>query len=175
MIGSFRHFVLVFVAIVATASAAFSQATPTPHQADLLFRDGKIVRRVSVTISQDKDNLVIKGTDKKKPFSLTIPIKEIKGADYTYTEKPMAWEAIGTTSYIVMLSGYVGVADLAIFLPTILTKKKQHWLVLDTNGESMLFQLRNKDYRQLILEMSQNGINTTDSGKARKPDLKARP
>jgi hypothetical protein len=157
--------VIISALLAVNISPARSQSPSVAHQADLLFRDGKVVRKVAVTISEDRQTLTIAGQDKKTPFTLAIPVEQIKGADYTYTQKPQVWEAIGTTSYIVVLSGYVGAIDLAIFMPFILTKKKQHWLVIETQDQSLLLQLRNNDYRQLVLEMSNNGIRVQDSGK----------
>lgn len=163
-------FLLVFGSIL--GFSVHAQTSVESYGADLLFRENNVTRKVSVQISQDKDAVTINGTEKKAPFTITLPMREIKRADYTYTQKPLALEAIGTTSYIILLSGYIGVPNLAIFMPMILTKKKRHWLVIEAEQGKFLFQLKNKDYRQLMLQMHNAGINIQDAGKAKKAPVR---
>jgi hypothetical protein len=142
------------------AAAALTPAQAV-YQADLLVSDGKNVRTQPVEISVENDAVRI--SSKKKSFQTrSIPLSAIESADYTYSDRPRY--TVATLSTIAL-----GVGAIPLFV----SKTKKNWLTVSAKENSAILQLQSSNYRMLLIELRNRGVNITDSGdrdwKAKKP------
>ena len=124
------------------------------YSANLLIKQGASVESKEVLVAQENGTLKITGTKDRSIFKSFLHTS-IKNADYAYSEKPQIKEAV--------IVGLLTTGSL-LALPFLFNKTKRHWLVLNTEAETVVLELRQETYRRLLFEMNSNGIKITDLG-----------
>lgn len=165
---------LIVLNCAITTGSLFAQTRPA-HEAQLLVRDGASVRSAKVYLSVLDDTVALATRKGGKESIITIPFSDITEADYTYSQKSQIWEGLGNVGAYSLLCGCVHIGQLALFLPYAFSKKKQHWLVIQTKTNPVVLRLGQHDYRDLLLELSKQGLNVTDSGERQKGASKPKP
>lgn len=145
---------MIFLSVPSFRLSVFAQNSKAEiYNANLLVKKGAGIESKSVLIAPEKDLLKISG-GKDRAIDKSFSYASIKSADYAYSDKPQIREAI----VLAMLVGnYFGAAML-------FSKTKKHWLVLNTETESIYLELQQNSYRRLLFDLNANGINLSDSG-----------
>jgi hypothetical protein len=152
----------------------FPQSGPR-HEAQLLVQDSGDVRSAKVTLSVVDRTVTIVTKKNGKEYFITIPFSDINRVDYTYSQKSQIWEGLANVGAYSLLCACVHIGQVALFVPYAFSKKKQHWLVMETLSSPVVLKLGQHDYRDLILELSKHGLNVTDSGERPKGSGKPKP
>lgn len=172
-------FILLISLLAISYLPAHSQSSPL-HKAQLLTRERGSLKRKNVSLSHENRTLRIveKGA---KGADVAIPFESVKKIEYTYSERLQIVEGIGAGGFnawlftqgptVLFPAEGLGAALIigAIFLDS---KKKKHWLLVQTDAGSLVFELQKSNYRQLLFEMNSNGLPVEDSGKRRSSPLK---
>lgn len=163
LLSSIVIFALLCAALGRMPLAVQAQTTRADfnYDAELVVKTGGRADKKPVVISHENGNLKIRAA-KGDSINKSFAVSTIKSADYTYSEKPQIKEALLTSILFNNL----------FFLGFLLTKTKKHWLVMATETEVFLLQLRSDNYRRLLLDLNARGVPVEDLGDR---DRKERP
>lgn len=122
------------------------------------------LKKIDVSLSYNDSELTItgKGRDAK---ATTIPFTAIKHANYTFSDRVQIAESAGATAFMILSTGYL-VPGLLVGAMFLTSKKKTHWLGIQAEDRSVVFELKKDDYRQLLLDMKSKGVNIEDLGRS---------
>jgi hypothetical protein len=105
----------------------------------------------------------------------------VQKIEYTFSERLQIVEGLGAGGFnawlftqgpTVLFPGEGLGAALIIGAMFLDSKKKKHWLLVQTDAGSLVFELQKSNYRQILFEMNSNGLPVEDSGKRRSSPLK---
>ena len=152
---SLMIFTLLCASLGRMPLSARAQTGGSPgYKAELIVKKGAQADKKSVVISHENGNLKI-NSPKGSGVSKSIALSSIKSADYSYSEKPQIKEAL-ISSFLF--------SNFMLGLAFLFTKTKKHWLVLSTEEETLLLELRNDNYRRLLFELNVRGVPVEDLG-----------
>lgn len=133
--------------------------TNSRYEADLIVKKATSADKMNVFILLENETMQIVGK-KDKSLNQTLQNSNIKIASYSFSNKPQIAEGIASA---LIFGGLPG-------LPFFFSKKKTHWLVITTEKEGFLFELKKETYRQLLFEMNSNKIKVEDLGDKNKKE-----
>ncbi len=132
-------------------------------EAIMIQKEKGSLKKTKVVLSYDDSELSIRNKGHNSDID-TILFSGIKHANYTYSERVQIAEGIGATVF-TLSTGYL-VPALAIGTMFLTSKKKTHWLGVQSEDKSVVFELKKEDYRQLLLDLKTRGVNIEDLGRS---------
>lgn len=141
-------FILNFTALKSPAQTSFQ------YDAELIVKKGSNADKKAVRLTEETGEIKINGI-KDKTIARTIPKSSIKLVAYSYSDKPQIKEAI--LSSLIFDSWLMG-------LPFFFNKTKRHWLVINTDTETVFFELKKENYRRLLFDLNSSGVKVEDLG-----------
>jgi hypothetical protein len=130
----------------------------------MIEKEKGTMKKIRVLISYEGSKFHIKRKGHDSTVK-TIPFSDITHANYTYSDRVPIGEGIGAAAFVILSTGYL-VPGLQIGVMFLTSKKKTHWLGIQSANESMVFELKKDDYRQLLLNLKTRGVNIEDLGKS---------
>lgn len=154
----------ILVLILATLLAV-QPVTPQSNriEARMIDKEKGSVKKVKVLLSYDDVELSIQRKTRSSVVN-TIPFSAITHASYTYSERVQIAEGIGAAAF-TLTTGYL-VPAVAIGSMFFTSKKKTHWLGIQTPKGSHVFELGKNDYRQILLDLKALDVNIEDLGRS---------
>jgi hypothetical protein len=157
--------VLVYSILLVTTPFALAQTrTNGTYKVDVLVTNGKKSKEEKATLSYGENSLKITST-KAGVFSKEFNYADVKGADYSYSKKPLL-----STGGAIVTAVLLGL----LVLPFLFMKKKQHWLTVKTENDYAVMKLDKDDFRQIKAELETHHITVTtvDENNAANKDKK---
>jgi hypothetical protein len=157
--------ILVYSILLATTPFALAQTrTNGTYRVEVLVTDGKKSKEEKATLSYGENSLKVTST-RPGAFSKEFLYTDIKGADYSYSKKPLL-----STGGAIVTAIFLGL----LVLPFLFMKKKQHWLTVKTENDYAVMKLDKENFRQIKAELETHNvlITTVDESNAANKDKK---
>lgn len=153
--------VLVYSILLVTTPFALAQTrTNGTYRVEVLVTDGKKSKQEKATLSYGENSVKITSI-RPGAFSKEFNYADIKGADYSYSKKPLL-----STGGAIVTAIFLGL----LVLPFLFMKKKQHWLTIKTENDYAVIKLDKENFRQIKAELETHNvtITTVDESSAKK-------
>lgn len=145
--------VLVYSILLVTTPFALAQTrTNGTYRVEVLVTDGKKSKQEKATLSYGENSLKITSI-KPGVFSKEFNYADIKGADYSYSKKPLL-----STGGAIVTAIFLGL----LVLPFLFMKKKQHWLTVKTDNDYAVMKLDKENFRQIKAELETHNVTITN-------------
>jgi hypothetical protein len=156
---------LVYSILLVTTPFALAQTrTNGSYKVEVLVTDGKKSKEEKATLAYTENSLKIT-SNKPGAFSKEFNYADIKGADYSYSKKPLL-----STGGAIVTAVLLGL----LVLPFLFMKKKQHWLTVKVENDYAVMKLDKENFRQIKAELETHNIvvTTVDENNAANKDKK---
>lgn len=157
--------VLVYSILLVTTPFALAQTrTNGTYKVEVLVTNGKKSKEEKATLSYGENSVKIAST-KAGVFSKEFNYSDIKGADYSYSKKPLL-----STGGAIVTAVLLGL----LVLPFLFMKKKQHWLTIKGENDYAVMKLDKENFRQIKAELETHKVvvTTVDENNAANKDKK---
>lgn len=144
--------ILVYSLLLVTTPFALAQTrTNGTYKVDVLVTNGKKSKEEKAMLAYTDNSMKISST-KPGVFSKEFIYTDIKGADYSYSKKPLL-----STGGAIVTAIFLGL----LVLPFLFMKKKQHWLTVKTENDYAVMKLDKESFRQIKAELETHNVKIT--------------
>jgi hypothetical protein len=138
---------MMITLLVTSVSFSFAQTKKfNSYGVSALVSKGKDTKEVDSEMTFYEEAVILK-SDKSGKIIKEFRYADIKGAEYSYSKKPMWKTALVTGLFIGVLA-----------IPFLFIRKKSHWLTITADNDFAVIKMEYKNYKKILEDLDSRNI-----------------